>query len=193
MKLSVSTSRSSIVAKSVNDKDSLTYQQLYAEVQKQNKEEANKKKKKRMYVRKPTDNSQGYRPSYNPEQFNVIKKIKEIRTLTKQKVIEPSKKSNIAKDKIDIVFESTKLLQELQKRKNNTLNDDEGSLSAFLMENKEISIKNLLIKLLKKESNKLDCKEKNFDKIINDEEKLIKLIFRISIVIQRCRRKHVKI
>ena len=30
------------------------------------------------------------------------------------------------KDKIDIVFESTKLLQELQKRKNNTLTDDEG-------------------------------------------------------------------
>ena len=123
-----------------------------------------------MYFHRPTNVSQEYRPSYNPEQFNVIKKIKEIRTITKQKVIDPSKKSNIAfaKDKIDIVFESTKLLQELQKRKNNTLTDDEGSLSAFLMENKEISIKNLLIKLLKKESNKLDSKEKNSDKLIND-------------------------
>ena len=170
MKLSVSTSRSSIVAKSVNEKDILTYQQLLSEVHKQNKEEAERKKKKRMYVHRPTNVSQGYRPSYNPEQFNVIKKIKEIRTITKQKVIDPSKKSNIAfaKDKIDIVFESTKLLQELQKRKNNTLNDDESSLSAFLMENKEISIKNLLIKLLKKESNKLDSKEKNSDKLISD-------------------------
>ena len=47
MKLSVSTSRSSIVAKSVNEKDILTYQQLLSEVQKQNKEEAERKKKKR--------------------------------------------------------------------------------------------------------------------------------------------------
>lgn len=133
MKLSVSTSRSSIVAKSVNEKDILTYQHLLSEVQKQNKEEAEKKKKKRMYFHRPTNVSQEYRPSYNPEQFNVIKKIKEIRTITKQKVIDPSKKSNIAfaKDKIDIVFESTKLLQELQKRKNNTLTDDEGSLSSW--------------------------------------------------------------
>ena len=175
MKLSVSTSRSSIVAKSVNEKDILTYQQLLSEVQKQNKEEAERKKKKRMYFHRPTNVSQEYRPSYNPEQFNVIKKIKEIRTITKQKVIDPSKKSNIAfaKDKIDIVFESTKLLQELQKRKNNTLTDDEGSLSAFLMENKEISIKNLLIKLLKKESNNLDSKEKNSDKFINDGRETI--------------------
>ena len=96
MKLSLSTSRSSIVAKSVNEKDILTYQQLLSEVHKQNKEEAERKKKKRMYVHRPTNVSQGYRPSYNPEQFNVIKKIKEIRTITKQKVIDPSKKSNIA-------------------------------------------------------------------------------------------------
>ena len=42
MKLSVSTSRSSIVAKSINEKDILIYQQLLSEVHKKNKEEADK-------------------------------------------------------------------------------------------------------------------------------------------------------
>lgn len=169
-----SSSRTSITARSINDGKELSYQMLYNEVQRLAKEEENKKKKKKCYVFKPeVSKSQSYVPQYDPENFNLMKRIKEIRKITKESNTDITKQnSNIAfaKDKIDIVFESTKLLKELQKRKTNTLNEDDSSLSAFLLENKEISIKNLLIKLLKGESDKLDSKEKQAKKKLEAEQ-----------------------
>lgn len=163
-----SSSRTSITARSINEGKELSYQMLYNEVQRLADEEANKKKKKKIYVYKSdVSKSQSYVPKYDPENFNLMKRIKEIRKVTKENNMDITKQnSNIAfaKDKIDIVFESTKLLKELQKRKTNTLNEDDSSLSAFLLENKEISIKNLLIKLLKGESDKLDSKEREVRK-----------------------------
>lgn len=167
-----SSSRTSITAKSINEPKEYSYQMLYDEVQRKAQEKENKKKKKKMYVSSvDISKSQSYIPRYNPENFNLMKKIKEIRKKTKEKGFDPSKKDStiaFAKDKVDIVFESTKLLKELQKRKNNSLNDDDSSLSAFLLESKEISIKNLLIKLLKYESNKLENKEKKTSKDLNE-------------------------
>ena len=163
-----SSSRTSITARSINEGKELSYQMLYNEVQRLADEEANKKKKKKIYVYKSdVSKSQSYVPKYDPENFNLMKRIKEIRKVTKENNMDITKQnSNIAfaKDKIDIVFESTKLLKELQKRKTNTLSEDDSSLSAFLLENKEISIKNLLIKLLKGESDKLDSKEREVRK-----------------------------
>ena len=167
-----SSSRSSITAKSTDEIKEYSYQMLYDEVQRKALEEKNKNKKKKMYVSNvDISKSQNYMARYNPENFNLMKKIKEIRKKTKEKELDPSKKDStiaFAKDKVDIVFESTKLLKELQKRKNNSLNDDDSSLSAFLLESKEISIKNLLIKLLKYESNKLENKEKKTSRTLNE-------------------------
>ena len=102
-----SSSRTSITARSINEGKELSYQMLYNEVQRLADEEANKKKKKKIYVYKSdVSKSQSYVPKYDPENFNLMKRIKEIRKVTKENNMDITKQnSNIAfaKDKIDIV------------------------------------------------------------------------------------------
>ena len=88
-----SSSRSSITAKSTDEIKEYSYQMLYDEVQRKAQEEENKKKKKKMYVSNvDVSKSQNYMARYNPENFNLMKKIKEIRKKNKRKRVRSFKK-----------------------------------------------------------------------------------------------------
>lgn len=110
-------------------------------------------------------------PHFNTDQYNIDKKIKEIRKRTKAKDLDTQRKENkiaFSKEEIDIVFESTRLLEEIKKRKTNSLNDEDTSVATFLSDNKEIAIKNVLIKLLKSESKKIKNTEEDINSNLDE-------------------------
>lgn len=110
-------------------------------------------------------------PRFNTDQYNIDKKIKEIRKITKAKDLDTQRRDNkiaFSKEEIDIVFESTRLLEEIKKRKTNSLNDEDTSVATFLSDNKEIAIKNVLIKLLKSESKKIKNTEENINSNLDE-------------------------
>ena len=99
-------------------------------------------------------------PSFDPEKFNLNKKIKEIQRETKTNNIldiinRKNTRISFSKENINYVVESSQLLQNLKKQKTEEYNRDDNSILKFLSENKEIYIKNLLIKILKIENEKL--------------------------------------
>ena len=122
-------------------------------------------------------------PSFDPDKFNLNKKIKEIQRESKtNNILDIINKKNtrisFSKENINFVAESSQLLHDIKKQKGEEYNKDENSLSKFLSDNKEISIKNLLIKILKIESEKLvkiedskgkeiEIQKKNYIKEIN--------------------------
>lgn len=171
-KSSVFSSTMANSGRSIMEQPQYTFRGLLDEVNRMEKIESERKKKKRYFINNASvSKSQNFIPHFDPDSFNLDRKIREIRQMTREKDFDPLKKEAriaFARDKVDIVFESTKLLKEIQKRKNNTLAEDEVSLRMFLKENKEISIKNLLIKLLKNESDKLETKERSVNKALND-------------------------
>ena len=122
-------------------------------------------------------------PSFDPEKFNLNKKIKEIQRESKTNNIldiinRKNTRISFSKENINYVAESSQLLQNLKKQKTEEYNRDDNSILKFLSENKEIYIKNLLIKILKIESEKLvkiedskgkeiEIQKKNYMKEIN--------------------------
>lgn len=99
-------------------------------------------------------------PSFDPEKFNLNKKIKEIQRETKTNNIldiinRKNTRISFSKENINYVAESSQLLQNIKKQKTEEYNRDDNSILKFLSENKEIYIKNLLIKILKIENEKL--------------------------------------
>ena len=92
------------------------------------------------------------------ENFNVFKKIQEIKNNVKNSNNFYYQISHINYDKkhIKLILHSNKLLNKIKQRNANNLNEEKFSISKFLNENKEISLKNVLIKLLHEESNKLN-------------------------------------
>ena len=111
----------------------------------------------------------------DPNRFNVVKKIQNIKQMTRNNNSnDPYKiyKSKVAfdKDNIDIVFEPRRQIIEYKKRKANRLTDKDGSLSKFLLENKLIGINNYMIGLLKSESDRLIYKDNDNNKKIENME-----------------------
>ncbi len=95
---------------------------------------------------------------FDSEKFNVFKKIQEIKNNVKNSNNFYYQISHINYDKkhIKLILHSNKLLNKIKQRNANNLNEEKFSISKFLNENKEISLKNVLIKLLHEESNKLN-------------------------------------
>ena len=115
-------------------------------------------------------------PSFDPEKFNLNKKIKEIQRESKTNNIldiinRKNTRISFSKENINFVAESSQLLHDIKKQKAEEFNKEDNSLSKFLSENKEISIKNLLIKLLKIESEKLVKMENSKGKEIEIQKK----------------------
>ena len=114
----------------------------------------------------PKINSRLYNPIKTEENFNVTKKIKEIKELAEKslKTYDPfmRNKTRVAFDSrnADIIFEARKQINNFEKRQANKLLDKMGSLHKFYKENKHIAINNVLIKLLNSESKKLEDLEK---------------------------------
>ena len=178
-----STPRLRILCRSITEQPDYTFSMLYNEVHKNDIVKTTQSSKKTLLTNSsaisnvryyPTlSQSRKYIPKIDPQSFNISKKIKEIQRITKSKKLDPLETESriaFAKDKIDIVFESTKLLKQLQARKHNSLNDEVEPISTFVTESKEISVNNVLIKLLKEESDKLETKEQNATKALQDEQ-----------------------
>ena len=114
----------------------------------------------------PKINSRLYNPIKTEENFNVTKKVKEIKELAEKslKSYDPfmRNKTRVAFDSrnADIIFEARKQINNFEKRQANKLLDKIGSLQKFYRENKQIAMNNVLIKLLNNESKKLEDLEK---------------------------------
>ena len=97
---------------------------------------------------------------FDSEKINIFKKIQEIRKNVKNlnSIDFYNKINHINYDKkhIKLILHSNNLLNKIKQRNANKLNEERISISQFLNENKEISLKNVLIKLLHEESNKLN-------------------------------------
>ena len=175
-----STPRLRILCRSITEQPDYTFSMLYNEVHKRGIVKTESSKKSLLTNSSALSNcryypshSRKYIPKIDPNAFNISKKIKEIQRITKSKKLDPLETDSriaFAKDKIDIVFESTKLLKQLRARKHNSLNDEVEPISTFVTESKEISMNNVLIKLLKEESDKLETKEHNATKALQDEQ-----------------------
>ena len=122
----------------------------------------------------PKINSRLYNPIKTDDNFNVIKKVKEIKELAEKslKTYDPfmRNKTRVAFDSrnADIIFEARKQINNFEKRQANKLLDKMGSLHKFYKENKQIAINNVLIKLLNSESKKLEDLEKEKTKNIKE-------------------------
>ena len=89
----------------------------------------------------------------NYRHFNVYKTIKDIKkNISNQKIYE----NNLAYDKKfeNVVFDAGKLLNKYRKKNSSALQNN-NDVSSFLEQNKEISVKNLMIKLLNKQNDNL--------------------------------------
>ena len=97
---------------------------------------------------------------FDSEKINIFKKIQVIRKNVKNlnSIDFYNKINHINYDKkhIKLILHSNNLLNKIKQRNANKLNEERISISQFLNENKEISLKNVLIKLLHEESNKLN-------------------------------------
>jgi len=107
--------------------------------------------------------------------FNVIKTIKMIKL--KEKNFDFKKYLNKTKNIIDkknalIALDSDKVLSNFKKNKKLKENED-IPISTFITQRKEISINNLLIKLMNTESNKLQKKEQKMTKELKKETNII--------------------
>ena len=122
----------------------------------------------------PKINSRLYNPIKTDDNFNVIKKVKEIKELAEKslKTYDPfmRNKTRVAFDSrnADIIFEARKQINNFEKRQANKLLDKIGSLQKFYRENKQIAMNNVLIKLLNSESKKLEDLEKEKTKNIKE-------------------------
>ena len=122
----------------------------------------------------PKINSRLYNPIKTEENFNVTKKVKEIKELAEKslKTYDPfmRNKTRVAFDSrnADIIFEARKQINNFEKRQANKLLDKIGSLQKFYRENKQIAMNNVLIKLLNNESKKLEDLEKEKTKNIKE-------------------------
>ena len=171
-----------IQCRSINDQPNYTFSMLYNELQK-------REALKTEYCQTMAPSSRNfnrryfatltkkYKPQFDPDQFNISKRIKEIQRITKAKKLDPLQSESriaYAKDKIDIVFESTKLLKSIQLRKNSSLSNEVQPLNTFITDSKEISVNNVLINLLKTESGRLENKEQNVLKAFKEENENFK-------------------
>ena len=140
--------------------------------------ESEKKKfilQKKSNNKKFNSNFQHLTKTFNPESFNILKAVSEIKKRAREIKKEDSFKqalsqSHIAfnKENVDLVFDSTKLLNEMKLRKKNKLYEDKSPISKFVNENMKISVDNVLIKLLNDESEKLVKKEKKNNELIQN-------------------------
>ena len=131
---------------------------------------------------KPKINSRYKNSSHKNEEnfFNVIKTIKKIKSKEKNfdfQLYLNKTKNNIEKKNALIALESDKVLNNF-KKKNKIKDAEDIPISTFITQRKEISINNLLIKIINIESNKLQKKEQKMTKelkkdinVIETEEK----------------------
>lgn len=119
---------------------------------------------------------------YSIESFSVSKAIEDI----KKKIQKNDTKNKLASIKTsnshfaydpkyaDVVFDCNKLLNFHEVRKKAELKEGDDMLSTFITQNKDLSVKNVLIKLMNNESNKISLNEDKIKKRLKDNAKKLK-------------------
>ena len=108
----------------------------------------------------------------NEEKYNFIKEIKSIKKFInlsrRDKNIKNIMANRIAYERknLDVIYKPIKIINDYQNYKQSELTKNKDDISTFLTENKEISKRNLIIKLLNEKKN-------NYNKEINERQKTI--------------------
>ena len=125
-------------------------------------------------LKKPKINSKyNYIGRNKNEYFNVYKTIKKIKISSRDKIA--NDKKNLAYDGqyLDSVLEPFKLINKYYDRKKVQLEQPEN-INTFLIQNKEIEVKNLMLKLMEDKIKKTNEKEQNNSKILENNIKTMK-------------------
>ena len=104
------------------------------------------------------------------DKFNLLKTVKNIRDSINESNDVLNSKIAYDDQNYGIVFDARKQINNYNKRKANRLTNKDGSLSAFLNEQKHIGINNYLIKYLNEENEKLKNLENENKNIISKGE-----------------------
>ena len=121
----------------------------------------------------PKYNYNNYNKKNKNEYFNVYKAIKNIKMSSRDKI--PNDSINLVYDSqyLDSVLETYKLLNNYYDRKKIELDQPER-LNTFVTQNKEIAVKNLMLKLMNDEIGKSNEIEQNNSKILENNLKIMK-------------------
>ena len=139
--------------------------------------ENEKNKKINKTNRYPSLNSKLYDLKKSDENFNVMKKIKEIRRIINRSYQsnDPFMKNRLRipfdSENADVVFTAKNQLANFKQKEANKLINKTGSLYKFYKEKKQTAMDNVVIKLLNNESQKLNFIEEENSKKIDDENK----------------------
>ncbi len=104
------------------------------------------------------------------DKFNLLKTVKNIRDSINESNDVLNSKIAYDDQNYGIVFDARKQINNYNKRKANRLTNKDGSLSAFLYEQKHIGINNYIIKNLNEENEKLKNLENEHKEIISKGE-----------------------
>ena len=119
-----------------------------------------------------------YNLRYTNENFNVAKKINEIKTLTNKSYqsTDPFMKNKLRvafdASNADIVFEAKKQIADYKRKKESILLNTFDSINEFYNEKKQTAIDNVIIKLLNDESKRLTLIDKENNKKVENYNKL---------------------
>ena len=110
------------------------------------------------------------------DNVNVRKKIIEIRKNARESevnIIEvlENKTKFLTKDHIDIIKDANQIMKERSKNSGLLLSTKSNSIYDFILQNREICLKNFLIDLLKNERTSIAGKQEKITKALSDSEK----------------------
>ena len=114
-----------------------------------------------------------YNKKNKNDYFNVYKTVKKIKISSRDKMSKNNENLVYNTQYIDSVLDAYKLLNNYYDRKKIELDQPE-SINTFLTQNKEIAVKNVMLKLMNDEIEKSNEKEKNNSKIIENNIKTMK-------------------
>ena len=119
-----------------------------------------------------------YNLRYTDENFNIGKKVKEIKTLANKSYqsTDPFMKNKLRvafdASNADIVFEAKKQIADYKRKKASTLLNTFDSINEFYKEKKQTAIDNVIIKLLNDESKRLTLIDEENNKKVDNYNKL---------------------
>ena len=113
---------------------------------------------------------------YYKDNINVRKKITEIRKTAKDSDVNiidvlENKTKFITKDHLDIIKEANQIMKERSKNSGLIMSSKNNSIFDFIVQNREICLKNFFIDLLKNERTSIAGKQEKITKALNDSEK----------------------
>ena len=110
--------------------------------------------------RMPTIKSRLYNTKVIEKNFNIIQKVREIKKITNSNEQRNKHLIVYSPENFDLVFESRNLINKFKTKKENKFDNRNLSINQFYKDTKSNSMNNLIIKLLRSESEKLKVLER---------------------------------